>query len=185
MCVLVISSHGTMENNKQKNLFSDRHLVALYELIKPVQKKMVNRPFLIFVQACRGDFFENLTDDGEVEYQRYHMMRDTFIFYASTQGNFAVRPGDRIGRTEELTSISALVVQEMSKETAEVIIGDQMVPLALLPTIEQSLTRLVRFRSVSVTEIEQCQNITVEDICVTVGSIKKPGLTYKEKKVID
>ena len=137
------------------------------------------------------------------EEPKYHTMRDTFMFYASTQGSVAIRPGDgskpsfflgilakklsQLGRTEELNSISALVVHEMSKEKAEVRIGNKMVSIPLLPTIEQSLTRLVRFRppTVSVTEIDQCQNITVEDICVTLGSKKQPGLTNKEKKVIE
>jgi len=64
MCVLVISSHGDMAENKQLILFSDKNLVALYDLIKPVQQKMVDRPFLIFVQACRGTFnsIDNVED---------------------------------------------------------------------------------------------------------------------------
>jgi len=212
MCVLVISSHGVMdENNAYQILFHDHEWVSLFDLIDPVQAYMVNRPFLIFIQTCDRDC------DGHCRYAtvpianpRSDKMRDTFLFYASTDGNVALfphaptdKPSDdcedcvngccnyhtppshflailaekltEFGQTEELNSIAALVVQEMANRCA----SDPT--SRALPRIDQSLTRLVRFRQPSVLGTQIEPNIKM---CVTLGSRMQPRLTDTDQKLI-
>ena len=90
ICVIVISTHGVFHNNVQQIMFSDGHLMSLYELIYPVQKQMVNRPLLVALQACRGHFNEQHADNYQFHNisfadapQLYHTMKDTFFFYSS------------------------------------------------------------------------------------------------------
>ena len=59
MVVLVISSHGSFQNGQHVS-FSDGQ-ISLHKLIKPVLKKMVGKPTIIFLQSCRGTFHEPKT----------------------------------------------------------------------------------------------------------------------------
>jgi len=64
-------------------LFSDGNFIKLPELLYPIQTKMVGRPVLVFLQMCRGSFNEYLSDNVTNDRQKWHTLRDTFIFYAS------------------------------------------------------------------------------------------------------
>ena len=52
---------------------------------------MIGKPVLAFLQICRGSFFEVLSDDIPAGDQMYHTLRDTFLFYASAQGNLIAK----------------------------------------------------------------------------------------------
>jgi len=113
-------------------MFSDQ-LMPLYDLINPIQKKMIGRPLLIFIQACRGRFnmqyVDQYTESDSV--QQFHPMKDTFIFYSTPCGSLSFRPLEpdqpsnfirilaehlvTFGSSEDMQSIACRVVEEVSR----------------------------------------------------------------------
>ena len=94
MMTIMISTHGHFGSYGQLLVFSDGEMIPLYELIRPIQQKMDNRPILVFVQCCRGKFNEAYADEmcRSDAHKLVHIMRDTYFIYSSPAGNRAWRP---------------------------------------------------------------------------------------------
>ena len=67
---------------------------VLYDIIYPIQAKLVGRPFVVFTQACRSQFNEHLADENMPNI-RCHTMKDTYFMYSSPLGNRSWRPLSR------------------------------------------------------------------------------------------
>ena len=171
MAIIVISGHGSFQGDGQHVWFSDDKTIRLFELIKPLQMKLKHKPLLIFGDLCRGDHNKDLHGDlDDLKYkdaaakfkqssqtEPMHIMADTFIFYASVEGNVAYAGQDKdepskflgvlskelikYGKSEDMDAIKRRVSTKMTELYSQ---NNSLPPL--LPCIEAShCNKRIRF----------------------------------------
>ena len=193
MVAVVISSHGSMRNNRQQIYFSNGALVALEDLITPVLTcpALLHRPKLFIIQACRGNFNRaqgHLPDNAVFDPNRnreFHSTKDRFMFFSSATGNRSWRQAPRspflacladtireYGRTSDLELIAKIVCRVISEHTPPFAYEDpdRVRQYCMAPEITHCITKRVLFHNF--VTADSPRDTTLESIQLELRELK-------------